>query len=161
MQQQLLIDMFANFVILMILSKKNLLKDGIVKLDKLYKAFVQKEIENSGLGLVGGAIAPKLSNISVSVKDDDVTKKVVIKTSTKVAGKKEKIVVQESIKTEDENKPQDIISFIKSKINSKVNKIREHFDKNFQKDENKPKVEEKINHNMNKSDKTASVLEND
>ena len=46
MQKQLLIDMFANFVILMILSKKNKFKEGLLKADKLYKAFVEKELKN-------------------------------------------------------------------------------------------------------------------
>ena len=43
-----------------------------------------------------------------------------------LAGYNQKVEMIQDI--EDENKPQDIISFIKSKINSKVNKIREHFD---------------------------------
>lgn len=159
MQQQLLIDMFANFIILMILSKSGSLKDGIVKFDKLYKAFVQKEIQSGNFGLSGSSAVPNLSNVTVSIHGEDETKKVMVKTSAKVAGKTEKITVDEMIKPEDENKPQDIISFIRSKINLKVSKIKDHLEKHLPKVEGK--AEMKADEDLIKTEKTANVLEND
>lgn len=158
MQQQLLIDMFANFVILMILFNKSSHKEGIVKFDKLYKSFMQKEMQSGNFEISKGSNMPKLSNITVSFTEDDEVKKVTVKTSANIAGKKETLVVQESVESE-EKKPQDIISVIKSKINQKVNKIRERFG-------NRPlNFESKVNENnddgLNKPEKTANVLEND
>lgn len=158
MQQQLLIDMFANFIILMVLSKSSSLKEGIVKFDKLYKAFVQKEIQSGNFGLSGGSSIPTISNVTVSVHGEDETKKVSVKTSAKVAGKTEKITIDEVVHQENEDKPRDIISFIRSKINLKVNKIKDHFEKQFSKKNEQTDI---INDNLNKSEKTDKVLEND
>ena len=157
MQQQLLIDMFANFVILMILSNKTSLKDGIVKFDKLYKAFVEKEMQNGSFGFSSVSGAPSLSNITVSVAEDYDVKKVTVKTNAKIAGKNEKVVVEELVNDE-EKKPQDVISFIKSKINQKVNKLREHF--GLKKDQEDQKEDEK-QIEIDRNEKTANVLEND
>ena len=71
MQQQLLIDMFANFVILLVLSKKQMITEGIVKFDKLYKAFLEKELKNSGLGAVNGkSLIPEISSMKITIGDD-------------------------------------------------------------------------------------------
>ena len=158
MQQQLLIDMFANFVILMILFNKASHKDGIVKLDKLYKSFVQSEMQNGNFEFSKGVNIPKLSNITVSFAEDDEVKKVTVKTSANVAGKKETFVVQESVESE-EKKPQDIISVIKTKINQKVNKIRERFGSRPLNSESS--IAEKPDDEFDKQEKTANVLEND
>lgn len=160
MQQQLLIDMFANFIILMILSKKDGLQTGVLKFDKLYKAFVQKELEQGGFGLSSGVSFPKLSNITVSINDDNDSKKVTVKTSAKVAGKTQKLVVKEYIEPEVE-KPQDIISFIKSKINMRVNKIKDAFESKNKIADAKRSLDSRNEDCLNASEKQAKILEND
>lgn len=150
MQQQLLIDMFANFVILMILSKGEDFQTGILKFDKLYKSFVQKELNAGGLA-IGGNV-PKLSNVTVSINDEFETKKVTVKTTTKIAGKSERVVIQEKIEPEKET-PQDIIAFIKSKINMKVSKIRDAF--------GMKKKKEDVNEQVKLADKQEKIFEND
>ena len=160
MQQQLLIDMFANFIILMILSKEDNLQPGILKFDKLYKAFVQKELGSGAFGLNSGMSFPKLSNITVSINDEHDSKKVTVKTSAKVAGKMEKVVVQEHIEPEVE-KPQDIISLIKSKINMRVNKIKDAFvSKNKIMNANK-RFGSTSEESIELSEKQDKILEND
>ena len=164
MQKQLLIDIFANFVILMILSQKGDLKDGVVKFDKLYKAFFEKELKKGGFGLSKDSSMPKFSGITVNIEDEESTKKIAVKGFAKRAGKLEKAEFYETLR-DDSEKPQNIVSFIKSKIVMKVNKIKERLEGGFTKPEqNTEKVhdysKEKIK-NVGQVDKAVKILESD
>ena len=160
MQKQLLIDMFANFVILMILSQKGNLKDGLVKFDKLYKSFIENELKNSGIAVSKNESVPILSGITINVEDGEGSRKVNVKSQSKQNGRTIRTELSETLGGESE-KPQNIVSFIKSKITMKVNKIKEKLEQTFsvskpeQKDTGKKKIEE------TQADKNPKVLEND
>lgn len=158
MQQQLLIDMFANFVILMILSKSSSIKEGIVKFDKLYKSFVEHELSAGGLGAtIVSSRAPKISNITVSIASENETpKKVTISAGVKKDGKSETIKVQENVNPEQSQ--ENIVSFIKSKVNVKINKIKEKLDEKLL---GKDGFDSKRQRNSINSDRTLNMLEND
>lgn len=153
MQKQLLIDMFANFVILMILNTKQNGKQGIFRFDKLYKAFVEKQLNKTGVSVKSAA--PVLSSISVSVTDDLDIKKIDIKTSAK----KTQTKALPETKKDNENIPQDsksFVSLVRSKVTSKLNKIKDSLIKKT-KDENNLNVTS----GFNKSEKMFNILEND
>ena len=160
MQKQLLIDIFANFVILMVLSQKGELKDGVVRFDKLYKAFIEKELKNGKLGLSNNSAVPKLSGITISVDEGESSKKVTVKTTAKQNGKLTKVELYEMLDEEPE-KPQNIVSFIKSKVAMKVNKIKEKLEQGFSISKNKAQAAEKNDDNEIMPDKSTNVLEND
>lgn len=153
MQKQLLIDMFANFVILMILNNKQNGKQGIFRYDKLYKAFVEKQLNETGVSVK--STAPVLSSISVSVTDDLDIKKIDIKTSDK----KTQTKALPETKKNNENIPQDsksFVSLVRSKVTNKLNKIKDSLIKKT-KDENNLNVTS----GFNKSEKMFNILEND
>lgn len=161
MQKQLLIDMFANFVILMILSKKPLVKEGVVKLDKLYKSFVKEQLSFGGFGYSSGS-APKLSNVTISLGGDDGVQKLTVKAhATKNEAKVEENISQEVPPQETKNQ-ENIISYVKSKISRKLSHLKEHFTRKLDTektiDENK---EDLSKPNSEKSDRTLNILEND
>lgn len=177
MQKQLLIDMFANFVILMVLSQKQTIKNGVVKFDKLYKSFVEKQLSYGGFAGTNITV-PKLSNVTVSVNTNGEDQKLTIKTSASKKGVKLEEKTVEQIKLPDVEE-KEIGSFIKSKINIKLNHLREKLTRRLEqtqveKQENElekskelEKIEEKkqesnfVKSNFNKQEKFFSVLEND
>ena len=126
MQKQLLIDMFANFVILMILSEKHSIKDGIVKFNKLYRAFIQKELGNGNFGLIKNKSikVPEISKITISISDERK-----IKGSNVKAGN---IKSAKSVQTQNEKQGvpenQTFVSFVKEKINHKLSKLKKSFE---------------------------------
>lgn len=152
MQKQLLIDMFANFVILMILSKKQGGKPGIYRFDKLYKAFVEKQLSSTNLGISKGSNAPVLSSISVSVTDDLDIKKIDIKTTPKNPD----TTSTDEIKNEDNQETaKSFVSLVRAKVKNKLNKIKENLT-------GKTKVDETVvTSGFNKSEKMFNILEND
>ncbi len=160
MQKQLLIDMFANFVILMILSEKGNLKDGIVKFDKLYKAFVENELKNNGISVSKGAAIPKLSGITVNVDEGDASRIITVKASAKQNGKTRKVELSETV-GEELKKPQNIVSFIKSKISMKVNKIKEKLEQGFTVEKTEQEAHKEQEKNEGQIDKTSKILESD
>lgn len=180
MQKQLLIDMFANFVILMILTHEEEFKNGVVKFDKLYKSFMEKEVKKFSLFQFGGnsISAPKLSNITVNFSNGETerTKKITIKTSAKQKGEKIEEKFTEEIKLPEEENQNNLISFVKSKINVKINHLKDNLSKISKQKERRENEERlledqklkqqeflfeqtKINE-TNKSEKVLSVLEN-
>lgn len=159
MQKQLLIDMFANFVILMILSKKTTVKNGIVKFDKFYKSFVEKQLSSGGFSGLGIS-APKLSNITVNVSGDESDQKLTIKTSVNKKGVKiEEKTVQEIKLPETENN-ENIISYVKSKIGVKLNHLKDKLTKK-QPEENETQEENSVKSNFDKQEKLSKALENE
>ena len=161
MQKQLLIDMFANFVILMILSKKFSIKDGIVKLDKLYKAFIQKQLSSGNFGLVkNNAIKiPEISKITVSVKDEGKLKG----SSKKVRPVKDLSALQ-TPKPSELQQNQSFVSFVKEKINHKLNKLKKSFEERIFGEKAKliePEIEQSAMSALKKSDSAANILESD
>lgn len=159
MQKQLLIDMFANFVILMILSKKTTVKNGIVKFDKFYKAFVEKQLSSGGFAGMGIS-APKLSNITVSLSGDESDQKLTVKTSVNKKGVKVEEKTVQEIKIPEENNRGDIISYVKSKINVKLNHLKDKLTRK-QVEENETPEENSVKSNFDKQEKLSKVLEND
>ena len=124
MQKQLIIDMFANFVILLILTKQYSVKDGIVKFDKLYKSFIQSQLKNGNFGLIKtkNIKIPDIKDIKVSIKDSQKDKSVKINNLTKNDLKvKKQDIIQEK------KKSQGMISYIKNKVQIKLNKLKKHF----------------------------------
>ena len=138
MQKQLLIDMFANFVILMVLSKKQAVKDGIIKFDKLYKAFVEKELKNDNFGLsIGGSSnAFKISNITINVSDESNSTKTKVKVGDLVEQKKRAQDQTLEPKVNAETQKSGFVSFVKSKINQKLEKFRDNLSKKIKQENN-------------------------
>ena len=160
MQKQLLIDMFANFVILMILSEKHSIKDGIVKFNKLYRAFIQKELGSGNFGLIRNKSikAPEISKITIRVSEDRK-----IKGSNVKAGvvKNPNPVQTENNQENKEN--QSFVSFVKEKINHKLSKLKKSFEERIFSD-NKNKffdTEKNSGSGFRKSEQTSKILESD
>ena len=161
MQKQLLIDMFANFVILMILSKKYALKDGLVKFDKLYKAFIQKELSNGNFGLIKNKSMkiPEISKITISISDTEKIKGSNVKAGAFKNVKPAKVETPQELQ---ENKT--FVSFVKEKINHKLSKLKKSFEERIFSDkksrfietdeDSKEKVSKKFEQNI-------KILEND
>lgn len=128
MQKQLLIDMFANFVILMILNKKYSIKEGLIKFNKLYKAFVQKQLESGNFGLISNKSikVPEINKITITVSEDEKIKASNVKAEV---AKKQK-AVNDSIEKPVSN-VQTFASFIKEKIGLKLNRIKKNFEETF------------------------------
>lgn len=124
MQKQLLIDMFANFLILMILNKKYSVKEGLVKFNKLYKAFVQKQLESGNFGLITNKSmkVPEIKNITVSVSEDE---------KIKASNVKAEAVKMQKAPEFPEQNTQTFASFIKEKIGLKLNRIKKNFEETF------------------------------
>ena len=127
MQKQLLIDMFANFVILMILNKKYSVKEGIIKFNKLYKAFVQKQLESGNFGLISNESmkVPEINKITISVSEDEKIKASNVKTEVPKAPKVQDVSSQGVQNT------QTFASFVKEKIGLKLNRIKKNFEETF------------------------------
>lgn len=157
MQKQLLIDMFANFVILLILSKKQLMKEGIVKFDKLYKAFVERELKNSGFGAINGKslTVPEISNMKITIGDD-----INIENKTKITSKSDLRVLEEKAKKNEQQREQSLISFVKSKVSEKISKFKENLTKNKHEKETERRLA-RSEKNPIKSEKTINILESD
>lgn len=161
MQKQLLIDMFANFVILMILSKKQIIKEGLIKFDKLYKSFVEHELKNENFGLVGGKETkiPQISSISVSIDDNYNVNKISVKATAKPKkdnGEVKQINTQSLSESFEKKSEGGFINLIKSKVTSKINKIKDSLSEKQIVD-----AEKKDDINLIKSEKTLNILEND
>ena len=162
MQKQLLIDMFANFVILMILSKKHTVKDGLIKFDKLYKAFIQKELSNGNFGLIknNSISAPEISKISVTIAEDDNVKVSAIKSSKT---KDEKISSVQ--KPAEAQTTQTFVSFVKEKIQHKLSKLKKSFEERiFASSEEKIADltdEKQIKRKLKKGEQAVNILESD
>lgn len=160
MQKQLLIDMFANFVILMILSEKHSIKDGIVKFNKLYRAFIQKELGSGNFGLIKNKSikVPEISKITISVSEDRKFKGSNVKAGA-ISPKPVQTENQQEVK-----QPQTFVSFVKEKINHKLSKLRKSFEERIFSD-NKNKFFEsesdKVSSGFRKSDQAAKILESD
>ena len=103
---------------------------------------------------------PKLSGITISVDEGESSKKVTVKTTAKQNGKLTKVELYEMLDEEPE-KPQNIVSFIKSKVAMKVNKIKEKLEQGFSISKNKAQAAEKNDDNEIMPDKSTNVLEND
>lgn len=127
MQKQLLIDMFANFVILMILNKKYSVKEGIIKFNKLYKAFVQKQLESGNFGLISNESMkiPEINKITISVSEDEKIKASNVKAEASKAPKVQDVSSQGVQNT------QTFASFVKEKIGLKLNRIKKNFEETF------------------------------
>lgn len=157
MQQQLLIDMFANFVILLVLSKKQMITEGIVKFDKLYKAFLEKELKNSGLGAVNGkSLIPEISSMKITIGDDIKIENSNVKMSSKSDLKN----LEEKTKKAEEQNQQSLMSFVKSKVSEKINKFKENLTKSRLEKEPEQRLARKEKNSL-KSEKTLNILEND
>lgn len=161
MQKQLLIDMFANFVILMILSEKHSIKDGIVKFNKLYRAFIQKELGSGNFGLIKNKSIkiPEISKITISISEDRKIKGSNVKA---MPVKQSKIAQPENQQEEKQN--QTFISFVKEKINHKLSKLKKSFEERIFSD-NKHKFfeseSEKDSSAFRKSEQNTKILESD
>jgi hypothetical protein len=127
MQKQLLIDMFANFVILMILNKKYSVKEGIIKFNKLYKAFVQKQLESGNFGLISNESmkVPEINKITIFVSEDEKIKASNVKAEASKAPKVQDVSSQGVQNT------QTFASFVKEKIGLKLNRIKKNFEETF------------------------------
>ena len=161
MQKQLLIDMFANFVILMILSGKHSIKDGIVKFNKLYRAFIQKELGNGNFGLIKNKSikAPEISNITIRISDDRK-----IKGSNVKAGLVKSANANQNEKQQEPQESQTFVSFVKEKINHKLNKLKKSFEERIFSDSKRKFMETEISQKdsgFRKSEQTAKILESD
>ena len=161
MQQQLMMDIFTNFVIVQILNKKASIQEGIVKIDKLYKEFVAKELKNFKLSFAGRKKMkmPKISKMVVNVAGDNENKKVVA-TSQKNLKKQESQNMQQNmgIQNIDSEQPdtKGLISLIKRKVRGKIKIFREKFILPKTNDIQTPQVDE-----VDKQEKMARALENE
>ena len=160
MQKQLLMDMFANFVILRVLSKQIAIKEGLTKLDKLYKEF-EKELERQSFIFLGKKKIrlPKISKIEISTSSEEISQKVVV--SNKSNHKKLQInnETAEANNVNTEIKKQNnsgLISFIKEKVSVKFNRLRDQF-QTVNRDVFEPIKQEKILD----QEKPTKILEND
>lgn len=122
-KQQLLIDMFANFVILMVLSKSSNIKDGVVKFDKLYKSFMKDNFSKGRYGVFGKISLPKLDNVTVKVDDEYSTRKITVQMKSKKV-KPLKHSQENSIQEITNHEKETIISNIKSSVVTKFKKTK-------------------------------------
>lgn len=162
MQKQLLIDMFANFVILMLLSKKNKVKDGLVRFDKLYKAFIQNELKNGSFDLIkneSGSI-PEISKIAVTIKEGEV-----VKTSEVKSSPENNSTINQKLNSSENQKNQTFVSFVKDKINCKLSKLRKKFEQRIFDEKNiifdEKQSEKKIKKALKRSEHSIKILESD
>ena len=153
-------DMFANFVILRVLSKQIAIKEGLTKLDKLYKEF-EKELERQSFIFLGKKKIrlPKISKIEISTSSEEISQKVVV--SNKSNHKKLQInnETAEANNVNTEIKKQNnsgLISFIKEKVSVKFNRLRDQF-QTVNRDVFEPIKQEKILD----QEKPTKILEND
>ena len=160
MQKQLIIDMFANFVILMVLNEQHTVKEGLIQFDKLYKAFVQKQLKNGNFGLIksNSIKVPRINKITVSLGENKKLKA----SNVNVSGEK----ATNSAQVQVSQKPQEIqtfASFIKEKIGLKLNRIKKSFQDTFFAKKSKAIVEEIANDKAgaDKLDSNIKVLESD
>ncbi len=132
MQRQLLVDMFANFLILLIISKKFSVKEGIKKYNKLYRAFIQKQLSSGNFGLIKSKsiFAPDISNITISVSEDEKVKVSNIK-AVEVKRPKTESQTNEEKPTYDFQTKQSFISYVKDKVETRIKKLKESFTKNL------------------------------
>lgn len=154
MQKQLLIDMFANFVILMILNKKYSVKEGLVKFNKLYKAFVQKQLESGNFGLISNNSmkVPEIKNITISVSEDEKIKASNVKAEAIKTAKAPEVPSQNMQNT------QTFASFIKEKIGLKLNRIKENFEETFFANKVKGFLQEEQEPSISKFSKNEPVI---
>lgn len=160
MKRQLLIDLFANFLILRIMNKKSQVKEGIVKADKLYKEFVEtKQTELASAGF--GDVAPVLEDVSIVITEesdeDEEEKKIEFsseKLNVSVAKQTQEVVKQNTIS-------ENIESFIKDKIERKIKNIRRNFENLSDKEEQKEDETKDSGLKILGTEKHAAVLESD
>lgn len=160
MKRQLLIDLFANFLILRIMNRKSQVKEGVVKADKLYKEFVdsqEKQLTEAGIGIGGNA--PVLEDVNIVItqesEDDEEEKKTEFsseKLNQSVAKQTQEVVKQHTI-------AENIESFIKEKF-EKIKTIRKNFGIESEKQEQKEDTKEP-EQKTEKNEKFAAVLESD
>lgn len=159
MKKQLLIDMFANFVILMVLSKSSNIKEGVVQFDKLYKSFMKQNFSKSSFEFGGVKSSfPKLDNITVKIDDGYDTKKITVKMTSKKNKTEKK---SEETQNQEDKQKDTLVSEIKTQVAVKFKKIKDSFLKQFssfevQADKNETK-KELIS---NKSEVSVNILEN-
>ena len=160
MQKQLLMDMFANFVILMILNKKYSIREGLVKFNKLYKAFVQKQLESGNFGLVknNSIKIPEINKITISISEDEKIKASNVKADVARVSKMAQTSVEEPIQN-----TQTFASFIKEKIGLKLNRIKRNFEETFfaKKNISLFSAEPETGIDFVKNEQTTKVLESD
>ena len=164
MQKQLLIDMFANFVILMILSEKHSVKDGIVKFNKLYKAFIQKQLSSGNFGLIKNKSIniPEINQITISISEDQKIKGSNVKANLSKGQKTDAAANVPKPETNRENHT--FVSFVKEKINHKLSKLRKSFEERIFSSNKEKFIEEESEKEVilpRKSEQTIKILESD
>lgn len=165
MKRQLLLDLFANFLILRIMNRKAQEKDKPVSVNKLYKEFAESQIEqNSIVADVAGFGAPiVIENVDLEIAEDEAendgeTKKTHVSATTEkfnesVAKHAEEAVKQNTIQ-------ENVRSFISERVDKRIKSLGS-FLFATQEQEGQEQTEEKKIEETVIMDKPVSVLEND
>ena len=159
MQQQLIMDIFANFVILRVLNRQAAMQEGVVKLDKLYKEFVATELKNFKFSFLGRKRfrLPKISKMVVNVSEGETNKKVVASAQSKM--RRHELQKMQSDATEQmkeaEQEKTGLISYIKRKIRGKLPTLKQTIV------ETNPATEIRAVEEVVNTEKTAKILENE
>jgi len=165
MKRQLLLDLFANFLILRIMNRKAQEKDKPVSVNKLYKEFAESQIkQNSIVADVAGFGAPiVIENVDLEIAEDEEendgeTKKTHVSATTEklnesVAKHTEEAVKQNTIQ-------ENVRSFISERVDKRIKSLGS-FLFATQEQEGKEQTEEKKIEETVIMDKPVSVLEND
>lgn len=162
MKRQLLIDLFVNFLILRIMNRKSQVKEGIVKVDKLYKEFVESQTKQESIvaDIAGFQIGtPVIENIELELDEDELeneedTKKTTVsveKFNENVAKQTQEAVVQKTI-------TENVTSFIKERVEKKIKNVCSGIFDLFA-EQNKESSEEEKSAEDKQPEKPVAVLE--
>jgi hypothetical protein len=157
MKRQLLIDLFANFLILRIMNRKSQVKEGLLKADKLYKEFVEQQKKNGDeMQDMLASAAPIIENFDIVIpdeleEDEPAQENVNAKLNVNVSKQTQETIINNSI-------AEHIESFIKSKIEKKIKNLKKPYADEFETAEKQEEKPEK-NTEKNVAEKTAAVLE--
>lgn len=159
MKRQLLIDLFANFLILRIMNRKSQVKEGLIRADKLYKEFVEQQKKNDEESLdMLSAGTPIIENFDIVIpdelEDDEFSQE----------NNNSKINVSVSKQTQEVIKNNTIVeqieSFIKNKIEKKIKNLKKPLSSDAKQDEKQESKSEKGDAKIS-VEKTTAVLESD
>ena len=163
MKRQLLLDLFANFLILRMMNKKS--KENNVNVNKLYKEFAESQIEQNSIVADVASFGPQvvIENIDLEVEEDEYeddgeSKKTHISSSAEkvnesVAKHAEEAVKQNTIQ-------ENVRSFISERVDKRIKSMGSFLFATHEQEEKEPAGEKKTEE-IDILEKPVSVLEND
>lgn len=165
MKRQLLLDLFANFLILRIMNRKAEEKNKPVNVNKLYKEFAESQIEqNSIVADVAALGAPiVIDNIDLEIDEDEIENDGDVK-KTRVSASTEKVnesVAKHAEEAVKQNTIQETVrSFISERVDKRIKSLGSFLFATPETEKQEP-TEENKNEETVVFEKPVAVLEND